>query len=670
MSPDTTGAPAAQPDRVEGLDLARAYITALTGHPDTIADVRLLHDIDRAAPAIPLRGSVTDLWPTVLAKQAEGYGAFATVNATDGQGVKAENISGARAVWVDLDGPDAEAQYKAAAAFDPPPSFAVSTSPGRWHLYWTLPPGVSLEQARVLTRKLRAAFNGDPAAIDLARVLRLPGSINAKRDESHRVTCHQMQGFCQPVDVRALEGALAHVMVSDHSTSERRALGEPDLAAPSLEWLQRALELADPNELDRDAWIATTAAFKQAGWTLTDEPTLRSIWDDWCQRYEHDDIAENAKQWASLHSTQLGWPALLQRVPSLRAEMSFGRNGPPPLPRAANDDPAALFVRVCDMVSRPPLFLVHGLVEQDALASVFGDPAAGKSLVAIDMAACVATGSPYHGHAVTQGAVFYIAGEGKNGLRRRWAAWEELRGVSLNGAPLFASTVAVQFLDPAGAQRAMVAIDALASQHGPPRFIVIDTVARNFGPGDENSTADMSRFVAALDMLRERWPGCTVLLVHHSGHGEKARGRGSSVMRGAVDCEFRVEKEGSAVTLTNSKMKDAPPPAPMQFEMVDAAGSVALEYLGEPAKRGGLTPGASTALDAFHAVAKEGAADLEAWRTEFYARHASDNANTLRSAFARATQRLVEGRYLTADAGGHIYRVAPMPGQIERCTVA
>jgi len=34
-----------------------------------------------------------------------------------------------------------------------------------------------------------------------------------------------------------------------------------------------------------------------------------------------------------------------------------------------------------------------------------------------------------------------------------------------------------------------------------PVLVVIDTVARNFGPGDENSTKDMSTFIQAATMI-------------------------------------------------------------------------------------------------------------------------------------------------------------------------
>jgi RecA-family ATPase len=73
-------------------------------------------------------------------------------------------------------------------------------------------------------------------------------------------------------------------------------------------------------------------------------------------------------------------------------------------------------------------------------------------------------------------------------------------------------------------------------------LIVIDTVARNFGGGDENSAQDASKFIAHCDTyLRERF-NCSVVLVHHSGKkGDVARG--SSAFRAACDQEYQVEPQ-------------------------------------------------------------------------------------------------------------------------------
>jgi len=434
-----------------------------------------------------------------------------------------------------------------------------------------------------------------------------------------------------------------------------------------------ALLSRDVGDLNRDEWLAISGAFYTATAGIVDYAQALSDWQAWNVAHgETNDPAANARAWT--HFARAGTSGdfrtlaqMAARDDPAKAYVAFGWNGPPAVPRPANDDPRALFVRVADMVARPPQFLIDGLLEQDALGAVFGDPAGGKSLVTIDMAACVATGETFHIHAVRPGAVFYIAGEGNSGLRRRFAAWEELRSRSLSDAPLFASQAAIQMLDAASGSRLTAAIDALAAEHGPPRLIIIDTLNRNFGAGDENSTADMSAFVAAVDRLRERFPGCTVLIVHHSGHGDKDRARGSSVLRGALDSEYKVAKSGETVTLANHKMKDAPPPRGMEFAIVEAAGSVALEYAGEPSDKAAGKPITSTekmALEAFHAAAVDGSASLEAWRAAFYERYAADRQDTKLKAFNRGREGLVKRRMLEADDAGEIYSVPPMPGKM------
>lgn len=117
---------------------------------------------------------------------------------------------------------------------------------------------------------------------------------------------------------------------------------------------------------------------------------------------------------------------------------------------------------------------------------------------------------------------------------------------------------AVGVIDPA--QLAML-VRAVAAEDITPQLVILDTLARCFGPGDENSTQDMTRFVAACDEIRSRWR-CAVLLIHHSGLSDKTRSRGSSALRAALDAEYRLERTDASLLLTATKMKDAEPPAP------------------------------------------------------------------------------------------------------------
>jgi hypothetical protein len=93
---------------------------------------------------------------------------------------------------------------------------------------------------------------------------------------------------------------------------------------------------------------------------------------------------------------------------------------------------------------------------------------------------------------------------------------------------------------------------------------VIDTVARNFGDGDENSTEDMGKFIMNLDAYIRVPFGCNVMLVHHSGHNMD-RARGSSALKAALDAEYSVSNEDGLITLTATKMKDAEHPSDIGF---------------------------------------------------------------------------------------------------------
>jgi hypothetical protein len=335
-------------------------------------------------------------------------------------------------------------------------------------------------------------------------------------------------------------------------------------------------------------------------------------------------------------------------------------------------------VRVSDMTFSEPEFLVEGLLETSCLALMFGDPGCGKSFGAIDVACCISTGRNFHGRTVLQGPVVFLAGEGHNGLKRRTLAWERHTGQSLDQAPLYFSRTTARLLDAAHVAEVSAAVDAIAARYGVPRLIVIDTLARSFAGGDENSTQDMSAFVAAVDDMRARFPGCTVLIVHHSGHGDKQRARGAMALKGALDAEYRVERNGEALTVTCTKMKDAPEPAPLGFNLTSVeigtnrhgeavTSAVLVETAAVPTKRPRMTPANRLGIDTFMRAKRDaGKGDdlaaeihLEDWRPVFYAGHTGDTTEAKKKSFQRVRDALVrDGDLAVTD---DCYRLARLP---------
>lgn len=206
-------------------------------------------------------------------------------------------------------------------------------------------------------------------------------------------------------------------------------------------------------------------------------------------------------------------------------------------------------------------WLVENILEQGSLNLLFGEPASGKSLFALDWAFCMTAGMDWHDCRTKQTDVIIIAGEGFAGMKRRLKALEikyEMKAT----ASLFISERPAQLLDELNAQLVADSIKAICPNPG---LVIIDTLHRNMD-GDENSSKDIGKFINNLDMYMKPL-GAAILVVHHSGHGNKERSRGSSSIRAAMDGEFSATKKDKSIILTCHKAKDFEALNPLQFTL-------------------------------------------------------------------------------------------------------
>lgn len=270
---------------------------------------------------------------------------------------------------------------------------------------------------------------------------------------------------------------------------------------------------------------------------------------------------ESAKEWL--------WKYTLAKVLADWREVVNQFDDLPPLKRKerAPVRRGFRFIFGADLITNitPVQWLVERYIEANALVLLFGEPGVGKSFVALDMACCIATGEAWQGLSVKQGPVFYIAGEGHAGIGRRLAAWCKYRGVKLEN--IMISNTAAALTERENVEAIVRMIRRLINEHGTPALIVVDTLARNFGGLDENSNKDMGLFVQQMDRLKYELQ-TTVLIVHHTGQGNKDRARGASALKGAVDIEHRVEaRAGGTIALQTTKMKDAELPEPVLMRL-------------------------------------------------------------------------------------------------------
>ena len=244
-----------------------------------------------------------------------------------------------------------------------------------------------------------------------------------------------------------------------------------------------------------------------------------------------------------------------------------------------------------------PKWVIKGICEEDSLVGIFGPAKSGKSFITVDMACCVATGKDYHEKKTSEGLVLYLAGEGFRGISRRLLAWEVVNDTKLKDSKLHYSERGVQILDDLDAEMMRNEALTLVDTYGkPPKLVIIDTLARNFGPGNENSTEDMNRWIANIDRFIREVFRCCVILVHHTGYSSANRGRGSSVLPAALDWEYKVEKvEDDAnewsLNFEQTLIKDGRPSLPMRFNFQETEFHHLLDEEGFPTTSGALVLG-------------------------------------------------------------------------------
>lgn len=210
-------------------------------------------------------------------------------------------------------------------------------------------------------------------------------------------------------------------------------------------------------------------------------------------------------------------------------------------------------------------WLVRDLLATTGLSIVFGHPSAGKSFLALDLACHVALGWPWNGLKVEQGLVVYIAAEGAAGLRNRLAAFMAHHRVSDMMLAIIPTPINMQ--DPnADTDRLIATIEEAARQRGLKlALVVIDTLAKTFGAGKEN-TDDMSPYVANCERVSSHF-GCCVLIVHHRPKDSDSREpRGHSSLKAGVDTVILVEA-GDPKIATVLKQKDGEDGARFAFRL-------------------------------------------------------------------------------------------------------
>ena len=334
-----------------------------------------------------------------------------------------------------------------------------------------------------------------------------------------------------------------------------------------------------------------------------------------------------------------------------------------------------------EIQDEPVEWLIEGVIPVGSFTALYGPPGSFKSFIALDIAEAIATGRSWMGKPVNKtGAVLYLAGEGFGGIGARIKACK-MHHQTEDGAPIYIVRHQLNLRSSAEDFNAlMMAVVMLVEQTGMEfSLAIVDTLARAFGGGNENSSEDMGAFITAMGKVQE-FLNCALMVLHHSGKDAAKGLRGHSSLLGAVDTELELLRfdEQMKGVLTISKQKDGADNERFGFEMVkveirpaglglndpvvslavQASDSAVNEMGGGGKGNAGAGKNQRLEMSCLETVVKNKgsikfidglqrmAVDLEDWRQELRSRMGIDETSDgkFKTAWSRAKKRLVESK--------------------------
>lgn len=202
-------------------------------------------------------------------------------------------------------------------------------------------------------------------------------------------------------------------------------------------------------------------------------------------------------------------------------------------------------------------WVVREVFAEGEFSYVVGLPGTGKSMVATDIACHLAAGWEWHGYKVKQPRmVVYVAAERASLTRRRIKAWRKKHAHAGNLPVLVVSGYMDLTKDLSHAYELAELIRDAEEQMGMDcGLLVLDTLTRVFGGGDQNAAKDMGKLINSVDVIQEKVPDMHVSVIHHTTHAG-TRAKGAIDLDGAVDVSFSVAKRGKSVVFENTGAND------------------------------------------------------------------------------------------------------------------
>lgn len=453
------------------------------------------------------------------------YDLYLSFTPTGGKERKKPNAEDTYIIAQDIDG--------APIPTDLPPSYYWETSPNKYQGVWVLDNKVNPQEHEILCRKLVKKYNFDPCGVDIVHLYRIPGTVNHKYATDFKVSGMQGDGtvyrkrdfmkFLEDVDISK------RTVVIDEEIEEINA----DLDSV-LEEYQAIKEFTHRLAVDRSEWawkleqkmIANGASKEEVKFVLLNAPV------EMAKFTEETVDAEVHRAFAKAEAIETGeGEEEVEVVTSLTKKVTLEEQEAKSITsvtkRGEKKKRRFNIVRVDEIQPFDPtdFWLIEDFWENGSVGVIGAPSKSFKSTFALNLACAVATGKPFDGREVKQGAVLIIQGE--NNL-----SMEQHKIYAVTGCE---TPPPIYFVDDNITMEQIYRLESDIRDLGV-KLLIIDPMYLLFGNGDINRHQDI---VERLEMLSKisKNTGCAVMLIHHSRKLERGAKIQTSDMYGSAFIE-------------------------------------------------------------------------------------------------------------------------------------
>jgi hypothetical protein len=479
-------------------------------------------------------------------KSAAGFNVYFTPNRpipACGHKPSKSQISHIRAVFVDVDPPKNGSPFDKTAALvklqADSPTIILDSGNGL-QAFWFLEneiPGTpaAIEACEGLNHALVAKYGGDPAATNIDRLMRVPGTVNRPNratrergcaetvaqlllpDAGHqRPTVSQLQSYFYPAEVPEPKTGSDREYVSEQTLAEIR---------DALLWI--------PAECEYDDWVRIGSATKSLG------GPGRQLFIEWSYRAANaHSYPQPEVKWEQLRADRTNYRAIFMEA-ARHGWRNPGASGPEiPLKAELDQWPEPLTISESEwlLARASPRAIIADLIYADVGTEVAAG-GTGKTTFNLWLAIHIALGIEFCGREiVTPGTVVILTAEDN-----REILVARLRAIAMAMFPhgatepdlqkayfaaireriiiidVSSAVIRLTSVDRDVVRVAVGAVDALISQVAPlkPSLILIDP-AVSFGVGESRVNDAEHGLIEAARRLRSALK-CAVVYVHHTG---------------------------------------------------------------------------------------------------------------------------------------------------------